>query len=305
VNAATHPPAPKLIVLGGPTASGKTALALGLAERLGAEIISADSQQVYRYFDIGTAKPNASQLAQVPHHLVSIAEPTDAFSAAEFQARADRAIADIHSRGKRVLVVGGTGLYLRALLHGLISTPGANPALRATLTAQAAAAGAGSLHQLLAQVDPSSAAEVRPTDLVRIIRALEIHRATGIPASVYRREHGFAPVRYPFALYVLSPSREELYRAIEKRAASMFAAGLLEEVESLVGRGFREAPPMQRMNYAQALAAIEGRISTEEAIASAAQQARRYAKRQFTWFRAEPGAIQLAPPYAELSSMDL
>jgi tRNA dimethylallyltransferase len=260
---------------------------------------------VYRYFDIGTDKPNASQLAQVPHHLISVVEPTDAFSAAEFLTRADLAIADVHSRGKRVLVVGGTGLYLRALLHGLIPAPGANAAVRAALTAQAATEGVGALHQLLAQVDPSSAAEVSPTDLMRIIRALEIHRATGIPASAYRRQHGFAPERYPFALYVLSPPRAELYRAIERRAAKMFAAGLLEEVESLVRRGFRDTPPMQRMNYAEALAAIEGRISTEEAIARAAQQARRYAKRQFTWFRAEPGAIQLAPPYAELSSMDL
>ena len=179
----------ELIVLAGPTASGKTALALRLAGRLGAEIVSADSQQVYRYFDIGTAKPSAAELARVRHHLVSVVEPTERFSAAEFQRLADAAITDIQSRGRRVVVVGGTGLYLRILLHGVISAPGANAKLRQQLEEETARKGTAALHQRLAAVDPATAAEVKPTDLVRIIRALEIHESTGVPVSEQRRRH--------------------------------------------------------------------------------------------------------------------
>ncbi len=296
------PSAAELIVLAGPTASGKTALALRLAERLGAEIVSADSQQVYRYFDIGTAKPTATELARVRHHLVSIAEPNERFSAAQFQSLADAAIGDVRKRGRRVLVVGGTGLYLRILLHGVISAPGANAELRQQLEEEAARKGTAALHQRLAQVDPATAAAVKPTDLVRIIRALEIHQSTGVPVSEQRRRHGFMENRYPFALYVLSPPRDELYRAIDERAKAMFAGGLLDEVRSLVQRGFRDAAPMRSVNYVQALAVVEGRLSLDEGIASAAQQARRYAKRQLTWFRKEAGARHLSPPYAELDA---
>ena len=289
-----------LVVLAGPTASGKTALALRLAKRLDAEIVSADSQQVYRYFDIGTAKPTASELAQVRHHLISVVDPAERFSAAQFQALADAAIKDIRRRSKCALVVGGTGLYLRILLHGIISAPAANLDLRRELEAEAAQKGREALHRRLAQVDPLSAEAVKPTDLVRIIRSLEIHRATGVPASQYRQQHQFLEDRYRFALYVLSPPRAELYRAIDQRAKAMFAGGLLEEVRWLVQRGFRNAPPMSSMNYAQAIAAIEGRMGLEEAISSAAQQARRYAKRQLTWFRAEANAKHIEPPYVEL-----
>jgi len=289
-----------LIVLAGPTASGKTALALRLAKRLDAEIVGADSQQVYRYFDIGTAKPTASELAEVSHHLISVVDPAERFSAAQFQVLADAAIEDIRSRSKRVLVVGGTGLYLRTLLHGIISAPAANPELRRQLEAEAAQKGREALHRRLAQLDPLSAEAVEPKDLVRIIRALEIHHMTGIPASQYRQRHQFLEDRYRFALYVLSPPRDELYRAIDQRAKAMFAGGLLEEVRSLVQRGFSNVPPMSSMNYAQAIAVIEGRMGLEEAIASAAQQARRYAKRQLTWFRAEANAKHIEPPYVEL-----
>jgi tRNA dimethylallyltransferase len=298
----SSPSAAELIVLAGPTASGKTALALRLAERLGAEIVSADSQQVYRYFDIGTAKPTTTELAGVRHHLVSIVEPNERFSAAHFQKLADAAIADIRSRAKRVLVVGGTGLYLRILLHGVISAPGADAKLRQQLEEEAARKGTAACHQRLAQVDPTTAATVKPTDLVRIIRALEIHQSTGVPVSEQRRRHGFLENRYPFALYVLSPPRDELYRAIDERAKAMFAGGLLDEVRSLVQRGFRDAPPMRSVNYLQALAVVEGRLRLEEGIASAAQQSRRYGKRQLTWFRKEAGARHLSPPYAELDA---
>ena len=298
-------PETDLIVLAGPTASGKTALALRLAQKLDAEIVNADSQQVYRYFDIGTAKPRAVELAQVRHHLISIVDPDEAFSAAHFQRRADAAIEEIRLRSRRVLVVGGTGLYLRILLHGVISVPAANPALRRELEAEAAQHGREALHRRLAQVDPVSAAAVQPTDLVRIIRALEIYQGTGVPVSEHRQRHQFLENRYRFALYVLCPPRAELYRAIDERAKAMFAGGLLDEVRSLVGKGFRSAAPMASVNYVQALAVVEGRMGLESAIASASQHARRYAKRQLTWFRREAGAMHIAPPYAELEAAEI
>jgi tRNA dimethylallyltransferase len=290
----------KLIVIAGPTASGKSALALRLAKTLDAEIISADSQQVYRYFDVGTAKPSASELAEIRHHLVSVVEPTEPFSAAQFQKLADAAIEDIRRRSKRVVVVGGTGLYMRVLLHGLISAPPADSALRRELEAEASTKGRDALHRRLSEIDPESAAAVKPTDLVRIVRALEIHQLTGIRASEYRQRHRFLHDRHQFALYVLSPPRAELYRAIDQRAERMFHGGLLDEVESLLDRGFRDASPMHSVNYVQALAVIERRMTLEEGIASASQQARRYAKRQMTWFRREAGARYISPPYAEL-----
>jgi tRNA dimethylallyltransferase len=291
------PVKPQLTVIAGPTASGKTALAVALARRVGGEIVSADSQQVYRFFDIGTAKPSPEELAAVPHHLLSVVEPQQPFSAAEYQRHADAAIAAIASRGRPVFVVGGTGLYLRVLLHGVVEAPGADPALRATLEAQAAAEGREAVHRRLAGVDPETAAKLPTNDLVRVIRALEIHARTGVPASVWRREHAFAPDRYPFRLLVLEPPREALYRAINARTEAMFARGLIEETQALLARGYADAAPMRSVGYVQARAVAEGRMSREEALQDTAQETRRYAKRQMTWFRKEPGAVFVAPPY--------
>ncbi|WNG26957.1 tRNA (adenosine(37)-N6)-dimethylallyltransferase MiaA [Cystobacter fuscus] len=288
---------PLLTVIAGPTASGKTALAVELALRHGGEIVGADSQQVYREFDVGTAKPSAEELAAVPHHLVSVVEPLEPFSAAEYQRRADAAIADIVSRGRRVFVVGGTGMYLRILLHGLVEAPGADPELRAELEALAAAEGREAVHRQLAEVDPETAAKLPPQDLVRVIRALEIHRQTGRPASEFRREHAFAPSRYPFRMYVLSPPREALYEAIDRRTTALFERGLVEEVRGLIARGYAEAAPMRSVGYAQAKAVVEGQLSLERARELVAQETRRYAKRQLTWFRKEPGALFVEPPY--------
>ncbi|MFY0576867.1 tRNA (adenosine(37)-N6)-dimethylallyltransferase MiaA [Cystobacter fuscus] len=288
---------PLLTVIAGPTASGKTALAVELALRHGGEIVGADSQQVYREFDVGTAKPSAEELAAVPHHLVSVVEPLEPFSAAEYQRRADEAIADIVSRGRRVFVVGGTGMYLRILLHGLVEAPGADPELRAELEALAASEGREVVHRQLAEVDPETAAKLPPQDLVRVIRALEIHRQTGRPASEFRREHAFAPSRYPFRMYVLSPPREALYEAIDRRTTALFERGLVEEVRGLIARGYAEAAPMRSVGYAQAKAVVEGQLSLERARELVAQETRRYAKRQLTWFRKEPGALFVEPPY--------
>ncbi|RKH13811.1 tRNA (adenosine(37)-N6)-dimethylallyltransferase MiaA [Corallococcus praedator] len=287
-----------LTVIAGPTASGKTALAIAWAREAGGEIVSADSQQVYRAFDIGTAKPSPDELSAVPHHLVSAVDPLETFSAAEYQRRADAAIADIASRGRAVFVVGGTGLYLRVLLHGVVDAPGALPSLRAELEAVAAEQGREAVHRRLAEVDPETATKLPPQDLVRVVRALEIHAQTGVPASEFRRAHAFAPDRYAFRLFVLNPPREALYAAINARTEALFARGLVEETRSLLERGYADAAPMRSVGYVQARAVVEGRMTREEAILDTAQETRRYAKRQLTWFRREPGAVFLEPPYA-------
>lgn len=285
----------KLIVIAGPTASGKTALALEVAERLGAEIVSADSQQVYRHFDIGTAKPSAEELARAPHHLVSCVEPEELFSAARYAHLADEAIAGIHARGKRAVVVGGTGLYLRVLLHGVMPGPSRDEALRAELEALGDREGNEALHARLRAVDPASAEKHPVGDRVRIIRALEIHALTGRPASEQRTAHAFAASRYEYGLWVLSPEREQVYAAINRRTEVMFAQGLVAETRALVERGYRAAAPMGAVGYAQALQVVDGALSEAQAIADVAQATRHYAKRQFTWFKKEQGAVPVAP----------
>ena len=288
----------ELLVIAGPTAAGKTALAIAAARRLGAEIISADSQQVYRHFDIGTAKPSAEELAAVPHHLIDVVEPEEAFSAARFGALADAAIADIHGRGKRVIVVGGTGLYLRVLLHGVMPGPSRDEALRAELEAFADQHGDEALHARLAVVDPATAARHPVQDRLRVIRALEIHTLTGKPASAHREAHAFAADRYPYRLFVLNPPREQVYAAINERTRKMYAAGLLDETRELVRRGYREAAPMRAVGYLQALAVVEGALSEAHALVDTAQATRHYAKRQLTWFKKEKGAVHVAPEAA-------
>jgi tRNA dimethylallyltransferase len=292
----------KLTVIAGPTASGKTALAIEAARRLNAEIVSADSQQVYRHFDIGTAKPSDAELAAIPHHLISIADPLEDFSAARFGKLADAAIADIQSRGKRVVVVGGTGLYLRVLLHGVMPGPSRDEALRAELEAFADTEGNEALHARLAKVDPVTAAKHPVQDRLRVIRALEIHQLTGKPASEHRDEHAFAADRYEYRLFVLNPPREKVYEAIDLRTKKMFDAGLLDETRALVAKGYREAAPMRAVGYLQALQVIDGTLTKQKAIEDTAQATRHYAKRQWTWFKKEKGAV-LVPAEAALEQI--
>lgn len=284
-----------LTVIAGPTASGKTALAIEVARRLGAEIVSADSQQVYRHFDIGTAKPSREELAAVPHHLVDVVEPTEDFSAARFGKLADAAIADIEARGRQVVVVGGTGLYLRVLLHGVMPGPSRDEALRQELEAFADREGDAALHARLAAVDPVTAAKHPVQDRLRVIRALEIHALTGRAASEHREEHAFAADRYPYRLFVLNPEREKVYAAINTRARKMFEAGLVAETRALVERGYRAAAPMRAVGYLQALQVVDGALTEEAAILDTAQATRHYAKRQLTWFKKEKGAVHVAP----------
>jgi tRNA dimethylallyltransferase len=284
-----------LIVIAGPTASGKTALALEVAQQLDAEIISADSQQVYRHFDIGTAKPSAEELAVLRHHLISVVDPLEDFSAARFGKLADAAITDIRARGKRVVVVGGTGLYLRVLLHGVMPGPSRDEALRAELEAYADEHGNDALHARLAKIDPVTAAKHPVQDRLRVIRALEIHTLTGKPASEHREEHAFAADRYEYDLFVLNPERERVYAAINARTAKMFASGLIEETRTLVAKGYRAAAPMRAVGYLQALEVVDGTLTVEKAINDTAQATRHYAKRQLTWFKKEKGARNVTP----------
>ncbi len=276
----------KLLVIAGPTASGKTALAVQLALKTNAEIISADSQQVYRHFNIGMAKPSADELAAVPHHLIDIVEPTEEFSAVRWASLADAAIADLRARGKNVVVCGGTGLYLRVLLHGAVEAPSRDEALRAELEKLASE----ELHAKLKTVDPVTAEKLPIPDRVRIIRALEIHALTGKPASAHREEHSFAPDRYEYDLLVLNPEREALYEVINARTQRMFDAGLIDETRALVRRGFRETAPMRAVGYSQALEVLDGSLTVAKAVSDTAQATRHYAKRQFTWFKKEKGA---------------
>jgi tRNA dimethylallyltransferase len=284
----------RICVVAGPTASGKTALAVALARRLGGEIVNADSQQVYRGLDVGTAKPTASERAAAPHHLIDVAEPGEGMDAARFVALADAAIADVAARGRVPIVAGGTGLYLRALLHGVVAAPGRDPALRARLEEEAARLGRPALHARLAAVDPATAARIRPNDLVRIVRALEIAAGGRLPSELHA-EHAFRPDRYDAVLVALDPPRAELHARIDARVREMFAGGLLDEARALVAR-LGAALPKLPIGYAEAAACVRGELPVEEAIRRVQVAHRQYARRQIVWLRAERGVEWVAPP---------
>ncbi len=287
---------PRLVLITGPTATGKTALAVELATRYGAEIVSADSRQVYRYLDIGTAKPTPAQRAAVPHHLLDVVKPDEPFDSARFRTLALAAIEDVRQRGRRVLVVGGTGLYLRALTRGLCAVPPADPALRARLQAQEREAGRGFLHRWLSRVDAVAAARLHPHDTVRLVRALEVWLLTGTPLSQWQQAHGFSERPFVTLTIGLVLDRETLARRIEQRCTQMVRDGLLEEVRRLWALGYGpELPPLQTIGYAQMGEVLQGRWGLDEAVAQMARETRRLAKRQLTWLRAEPGVRWLPP----------
>jgi len=284
---------PKLLVLCGPTAVGKTALALDLADILDAEVISADSRQVYRTMDVGTAKPTRGELARVRHHLIDVVWPNEDFHAAKFVDLARQALNDICQRGRRPLLVGGTGLYIRALTEGLLHAPGADRELRRQLHARANAEGSAVLHAELADVDPESAARLHQNDLVRIVRALEVF-AAGRTLSSLQEEHGFRSQPYRTLKIALNLEREELYRRIELRAEAMFDKGLIEEAEALLQSGYDQTlKTLQTIGYRQAFAVLRGEMTREEAIDDLKRSTRRYAKQQLTWFRKDKSIIWL------------
>lgn len=288
----SHPPA---IFLMGPTASGKTALAVGLVERFPVEIISVDSALVYRDMDIGTAKPDAATLARAPHHLLDIRDPTETYSAAAFCDDARRLMADITARGRVPLLVGGTMLYFRALLQGLDDLPRADAALRKELEGEAAARGWPALHAELATVDPATAARLAPNDSQRIGRALEIFRLTGTPMSaLLDRVQSELPYRV-LQLALIPSDRAVLHQRIATRFDAMLAEGLVDEVESLRRRYALhvDLPSMRAVGYRQAWVYLDGEIDLKGLREQGIAATRQLAKRQLTWLRSWPGAVEL------------
>jgi len=276
-------PAPRVVAVVGPTASGKSALALQLAEEVRGEILSCDSMQVYRGFDLGTAKPGAAERARVPHHLLDVAHPDEDFSAARFAELADAAAAEVASRGRAVVACGGTGLYLRAWLRGLFPAPRPDPAIRARHRDEGVAA----VRARLVAVDPEAAAAILPGDLVRLSRALEVYEQTGVPITELRRRAARG-LRFPVRVVGLAPPRAELHARIDARFDAMMAAGLLDEVRRLVARYGPAIRPLGALGYAQLRDHLQGLLTLEEAVRQAKRDTRRYARRQLTWFRAEP-----------------
>ena len=283
-----------LVVICGPTAVGKTALALQLCERFDGEIISADSRQVYRFMDVGTAKPTIDEQRCVPHHLIDIASPDESFHAARYVELARRSIADLEHRHKRAFLVGGTGLYVRALTGGLLEAPGADAALRKELHDRAAREGSAVLHNELAAVDPESAARLHPNDLIRIVRALEVFHQSGQPLSKLQDAHGFRAEPYRTLKLGLSCERDLLYERIDRRAEQMFADGLLQEAEGLRQAGYDpQLKILRTIGYRQAFAVLNGEMSRDEALDDLKRATRRYAKQQLTWFRKDKTIIWL------------
>ena len=304
--AATAQPLPVLpvFVLTGPTGAGKTEWAVRLAERACVEIVSVDSAQVYRGLDIGTAKPGAELRVRIPHHLIDICEPTESYSAGRFVADAQASIRAIHARRRVPLLVGGTMLYLRALLHGLAELPTAAPELRAELDARAARVGWPALHAELRKLDPEAAARIAPKDGQRIQRALEVSYSTGLPISRLQRDTASALAGWPLRYWVLSPpDRAVLHERLANRLGAMMAAGFLDEVRALRDRGDLTArhPAMRAVGYRQLWAHLDGAYDLAEAVRRSIAATRQLAKRQLTWLRREKTAQWLDPDSTQVS----
>ena len=282
---------PPLITIVGPTGIGKTALGIALAQRFGGEIVSADSRQIYRQMDIGTAKPTPTERTAAPHHLVDIVPPDALLTLAEFQERAFAAIADIHARGKLPLLVGGTGQWVKAVIEGWgIPRVPPDPALRAQLQAEADAVGAAAFHAKLAAVDPAAAAKLDFRNVRRVIRAMEVYLKTGVPISVHQKK---TPPPYRILQIGLTMPREQLYRRIDARIEAMMAAGFLAEVESLLAQGYGlELPSMSGLGYRQLGRHLCGEISLEEAVVLTKKETRRFIRQQYNWFRLDDPAIR-------------
>lgn len=294
-----------VIFIMGPTATGKTDLAVYLTEKIDCEIISVDSAMVYRGMDIGTAKPDKALLAKAPHRLIDICDPAESYSAARFQQDANSAIKEILARGKIPVLVGGTGLYFRALEQGLAKLPDANHKIRARLEAEAESEGWHSLHARLSEIDPEAAARINKNDPQRIQRALEVHEITGLTLSALIAKGRQQPFPYPIKKVILSPEdRSRLHDRVKQRFLAMLKAGLLEEVESLYRREdlSLDLPAMRLVGYRQVWRYLDGLTSYEEMQEHAIIATRQLAKRQITWCRSEEHAVWYDPHEAGIYS---
>jgi len=288
-----------LVAIVGPTASGKSALGVWLAERLAGEVIACDSTQVYRYFDIGTAKPTPEEQRGVPHHLMNLLEPQDLFTAGEYRQRAQQALEDLRQRQRLPILTVGTGLYLRALLEGLADAPTRSEELRARLSGRASRRGPEYLHRLLVRLDSAAAKRIAPRDTPKLIRAIEVCLLAGKPITELHRAgraglEGFAPLKVG-----LTPPRAALYQRIARRVQAMLDRGWLEEAKELVARGIPStAKPFDFIGYRELRAHLAAELSLPEALRAIELSTRRYAKRQITWFRKEPG-VQWFPGFGD------
>jgi tRNA dimethylallyltransferase len=284
----------RVLVVAGPTASGKSDLAVEMAEELGAEIVGADSRQVYRYMDAGTAKPTAAQRARVPHHLVDVVDPDESYDVARWRSDALSALSEIDARGARAVVCGGTGLYLRSLAQGLFSGPPADPRIRARLQAQEKAT-PGALHARLRELDAASAKRIHANDLVRIVRALEVHETTGRPLSAWLAEHALSEKPFETLTIEVDAGREALEERVAARSRAMVEADITAELQGLYDRGY---PPDTRafdaIGYRQAADCLAGRLAAADLADAIALATLQYAKRQRTWLRGQMDTRKVA-----------
>ncbi len=287
---------PKVIVVCGPTGIGKTTVGIELAGKFGGEIISADSMQIYRHMDIGTAKPTPEELARIRHHMIDIVDPDEEFDAARFMSQGRDVITDLERRGCLSFVVGGTGLYIKALLHGMFQSRSGATAIRERLKKEAADFGSEVLYERLKHCDPESAGRLHPNDTYRIVRALEVFESTGKQIGEFHREHDFAEEPYQVLKIGLNLDRKILYARIDRRVDAMIAAGLVDEVRRLLELGYSaDLKSMQSIGYRHIAEFISGRLTWEECVHTLKRDTRRYAKRQLTWFGADRTIAWQAP----------
>jgi tRNA dimethylallyltransferase len=287
---------PKLIVICGPTGVGKTSLSLSLAKAFNGSIVGADSMQIYRYMDIGTAKPDADELSLAPHYLIDVADPDEDFDAARYAIEGRAAVSEICARGFVPFIVGGTGFYLKAILHGLFSASPMDPDVRGKIQADLALHDREWLYDRLCSCDPEAASRIHPNDAYRVTRALEIYEITGSPLSAFQKQHGFMDNPFETLKICLHMDRNVLYERINQRVDLMIDAGLFEEVKSLLERGYSgDLKSMQSIGYRHMVEYIEGKRTWDETIFILKRDTRRFAKRQLTWFRKDPEMIWKLP----------
>jgi tRNA dimethylallyltransferase len=291
---------PKFVVICGPTGVGKTGFAIAVARHFNAEVVGADSMQIYRYMDIGTAKPTAQEKASVAHHMVDIIDPDQDFDAAIYARQARACIDNLISNKKLPLVVGGTGLYIKSLIYGLVKGAPADSTIRHQLQLALSQSGLAGMYEQLVQEDPEAARRIHPNDRYRILRALEVHRITGQSICEHHEAHGFRNPRFDVLTLGLTMPREQLYERINRRVDAMLTEGLKDEVQQLLDRGYTaQLKSMQSLGYRHMTAHLRERIPWSQTVETLKRDHRRYAKRQLTWFRAHEGVHWLAPHQTE------